>query len=74
MDPIQKLNLFVPEIYYHDGCINGYTSDTSEYISRFYSLFLKQDPPDFISFGLYSYEVGIVDGKITATGDGSVHF
>jgi len=28
-DPIQKLHLFVPEVYYQDGCINGYRSDTA---------------------------------------------
>ena len=28
-DPIQKLNVFVPEGYYHDEVINGYTKDTA---------------------------------------------
>ena len=28
-DPIQKLNLFVPEAYYHDGTVNGYTAETA---------------------------------------------
>ena len=28
-DPIQKLNLFVPEVYYHDGKLNGYSLHTA---------------------------------------------
>lgn len=28
-DPIQKLNIFVPESYYHDGQINGYSLHTA---------------------------------------------
>ena len=29
VDPIQKLNIFVPESYYHDGQINGYSLHTA---------------------------------------------
>ena len=28
-DPIQKLNIFVPEAYYHDEGINGYTAESA---------------------------------------------
>lgn len=29
LDPIQKLNLFVPEAYYQNGTINGYNAETA---------------------------------------------
>ena len=29
VDPIQKLNLFVPEVYYREGALNGYTLQTA---------------------------------------------
>ena len=29
LDPIQKLNLFVPEGYYHGETISGYTAETA---------------------------------------------
>lgn len=29
LDPIQKLNIFVPDIYYHDGTIHGYDLHTA---------------------------------------------
>ncbi|MBQ9346514.1 MAG: hypothetical protein IJT94_04120 [Oscillibacter sp.] len=29
VDPIQKLNLFVPECFYHGGSVNGYTLETA---------------------------------------------
>lgn len=33
-DPIQKLNIFVPEVYYHGGELNGYTLETAPILAH----------------------------------------
>ena len=34
VDPIQKLNIFVPEVYYHGGELNGYTLETAPILAH----------------------------------------